>query len=129
MLIPIFRDAADLFDSTEEQLEFMDDFGFDAGRKLVLKELNQFSVAAESHLRDGEIEDAIACFLRSKERAGQNRAVGCILGGLWTQAFGAELSDRSRGLLTLAEGIPPDHISSEEQHQVSADPIRSFCRY
>lgn len=113
------RKAERLFDSHDEQLEFMDDFGFDIGRKSLLKRLKQYTKAAELHLRDGEVEDAMRCFLKSDELVSRKRAVACILEGLWAQAFGAKLNERSQSLLQLLEGLSMEDVSVEEKHQVS----------
>ncbi|KAF9509961.1 hypothetical protein BS47DRAFT_108769 [Hydnum rufescens UP504] len=54
--------AGELFDTTDELLEYMDSWGFDTARKSVLKKLGNFASAAELHLRDGETLEAAECF-------------------------------------------------------------------
>ena len=91
----------------------MNDYGFSAAQKVVLKKLGRFDLAAELHLRHGETREAAETWLQSGSASSRKQAVSCLLDGLWSQAFGAELSPDGRALFTLLKGmavvdLPPD---------------------
>lgn len=95
----------------------MDDCGFDTARKTILKQLGKYSEAAEIHLRDGEIEEAVDCFLESEDPRSHHQAAHCLLQGLWVQAFGANLDHRWQSLLPRLERLNHTDLSLDEKRQ------------
>ncbi|OSX68102.1 hypothetical protein POSPLADRAFT_1165650 [Postia placenta MAD-698-R-SB12] len=76
--------ARELFESDEEALEFMDDYGLDVVQTIYLVELKRFSEAAEIHLAEGRTFDAIKTFLQDKDNLNSVRsACQCLLDALW----------------------------------------------
>lgn len=78
------RRARELFESDEEALEFMDDYGLDVVQTIYLVELKRFTEAAEIHLAEGRTFDAIKTFLQDKDNLKSVRsACQCLLDALW----------------------------------------------
>ncbi|KAF9818499.1 hypothetical protein IEO21_02737 [Rhodonia placenta] len=76
--------ARELFESDEEALEFMDDYGLDVVQTIYLVELKRFTEAAEIHLAEGRTFDAIKTFLQDKDNLKSVRsACQCLLDALW----------------------------------------------
>ena len=78
------RRASSLFDSSDDVLEFMEDYGFDVARTTLLEQLGRLSEAAELHLAEGRVVRAIELFLRDNvDRSARRRAEECLLDGFW----------------------------------------------
>ncbi|KAJ7051208.1 hypothetical protein C8F01DRAFT_1237408 [Mycena amicta] len=76
--------AQDLFDSFEEQLEYLEDRGLDVARATLLVDLGRYSDAAEVHLEEGRAFEAIKLFLRDRtNETAIRRGIECVLQGLW----------------------------------------------
>nr|GAT46622.1 predicted protein [Mycena chlorophos] len=75
--------AKDLFDSFEEQLEYLEDRGLDDARASLLESLGRYSDAAQVHLEEGRTVEAIKLFLRDlTDDASVRRGIDCVLQGL-----------------------------------------------
>ena len=109
-LPPSSSKAKQLFDSVEEQLEYLEDFDLDFSKAAVLENLGKFQDAAEIHLAEGRTTEAIRLFLIDKgneESIARGRT--CILQGLWEKASfntrGLNRSEQVVELLKLASSV------------------------
>ncbi|KAI9068145.1 hypothetical protein FKP32DRAFT_1672451 [Trametes sanguinea] len=76
--------ARDLFESDEEILEYMDDYGLDMARASFLERLGRYEDAAEFHLSEGDVFEAIRLLtLDRKDSRLVKKAMHCLLDGLW----------------------------------------------
>ncbi|KAK0506583.1 hypothetical protein EDD18DRAFT_36674 [Armillaria luteobubalina] len=76
--------ARELFDSIEEEVEYLEERDLDLALVDVLVGEGRFSEAAELHYSEGRKEQAIELFLRQTEdKAALRRAQECILEELW----------------------------------------------
>ncbi|KAK0232752.1 hypothetical protein IW262DRAFT_1259998, partial [Armillaria fumosa] len=76
--------ARELFDSVEEEVEYLEERDLDLALVDVLVREGRFSEAAELHYSEGRKEPAIELFLRQTEdKAALRRAQECILEELW----------------------------------------------
>ena len=107
---PFSSKAKQLFDSVEEQLEYLEDFDLDSSKAAVLENLGKFQDAAEIHLAEGRTTEAIRLFLIDKSNE-ESIARGriCILQGLWEKASfhtrGLNRSEQVVELLKLASSV------------------------
>ncbi|TBU42438.1 hypothetical protein BD309DRAFT_866309 [Dichomitus squalens] len=78
------RKAMELFESDDDALEYMDDYGLDLAQAQFLEDTGRFEEAANVHLREGNTLEAIRVLSmdRSNE-ASLKRALDCLLDGLW----------------------------------------------
>ncbi|EPQ56620.1 P-loop containing nucleoside triphosphate hydrolase protein [Gloeophyllum trabeum ATCC 11539] len=60
------KQAATLFDSVEDELCFMEDFGFDDVRADVLESMDKHAEAAAIHLEEGQLFDGIRLLLKDR---------------------------------------------------------------
>jgi hypothetical protein len=102
----------------------MDSWGFDTARKTVLKKLGNFASAAELHLRDGETLEAAECFIKSADPSDQQRAISCILGGLWTQTFNNDFTAEASSLYKILEAMPLGSPSDADRAEVCEEYYR-----
>ncbi|PCH33046.1 hypothetical protein WOLCODRAFT_62498 [Wolfiporia cocos MD-104 SS10] len=114
------KQARQLFESDEEALEYMDDFGLDIARVTLLEELGRFAEAAQLRLQEGRILEAIRLFMKDSTSADSvHRASLCLLDGLWRGlplgvSPNSELATsnvRLQELIPLANQV---HISDED---------------
>ncbi|KAF4623894.1 hypothetical protein D9613_001576 [Agrocybe pediades] len=108
-----------LFSSTKEQLVYLEDFDLDASRAALLEQLGQFQEAAQIHLQEGRIREAIRLYLQdSSDDASLHRGITCILQGLWERAsFGVTSIHQIQevvDLLNQAERIQLKDIYTDE---------------
>ncbi|QRW07577.1 P-loop nucleoside triphosphate hydrolase [Ceratobasidium sp. AG-Ba] len=75
--------AAELFEDVEEQLEYMEDYGFDAARIHVLEAYKRYGDAAGVALGEHNILECIRLLLRSGDEELSAQALGHALRGLW----------------------------------------------
>ena len=118
---PSSSKAKQLFDSVEEQLEYLEDFDLDFSKAAVLENLGKFQDAAEIHLAEGRTTEAIRLFLIDKgneESIARGRT--CILQGLWEKA-----SFNTRGLNRSEEVVELLKLASNFSAQSKAivDPV------
>ncbi|KAK0232768.1 hypothetical protein IW262DRAFT_22523 [Armillaria fumosa] len=85
--------ARELFDSVEEEVEYLEEKDLDVALADVLVEEGRFSEAAELHYSEGRKEQAIKLFLlQTEDKAALRRAQECILEELWNRiSFGVDL--------------------------------------
>lgn len=105
-----YSKVTQLFNSVDEELEYLEDFDLDISKAAVLEKLHRYDDAAEIHLREGRTLEAIRLLLmdRNNQTAIQ-RGNACILRGLWEHvSFGVKKFCRPEEvsqLLTLASKI------------------------
>ncbi|PBL01521.1 hypothetical protein ARMGADRAFT_984178 [Armillaria gallica] len=87
--------ARGLFDSVEEEVEYLEERDLDLALADVLVDEGRFSEAAELHYLEGRKEQAIELFLRqTDDKAALRRAQECILEELWHRiSFGVDPND------------------------------------
>ncbi|KAK0245294.1 hypothetical protein EDD85DRAFT_13428 [Armillaria nabsnona] len=86
------KKAHQLFDSLEEELEYLEERALDNARAVLLETMGRFSEAAELHYSMGRREAAIELFLRETDnKDALPRAEECILEELWRRiSFGVD---------------------------------------
>ncbi|KAJ3777202.1 hypothetical protein FB446DRAFT_718464 [Lentinula raphanica] len=78
--------AGSLFDTLDDQLEYLEDRDMDIARAALLVAHGRTREAAELHLAEGRILEAIDFFIRDTDTDRENsarRAAECVLDGLW----------------------------------------------
>lgn len=114
-----YSQAGHLFDSVAEQLDYMEQYGFEVARKTFYKNIGDFKSAGELHLRDGERGEAATCFLQSADPQSRGLAIACVTDGLRGVAFGSDFDENSRNLLQLLDDVPAEEVPSEQKVEVS----------
>ncbi|KAG7450801.1 uncharacterized protein BT62DRAFT_928080 [Guyanagaster necrorhizus] len=86
------KKAHQLFDSLEEELEYLEERDLDIALADLLETMGRLSEAAELHYSEGRREEAIELFLREAENENAlRRAQECILAELWHRiSFGMD---------------------------------------
>ncbi|PBK77543.1 hypothetical protein ARMSODRAFT_949477 [Armillaria solidipes] len=86
------KKAHQLFDSLEEELEYLEERDLDIALAELLETMGRLSEAAELHYSEGRREEAIELFLRETENKNAlRRAQECILEELWHRiSFGVD---------------------------------------
>ncbi|KAG8719695.1 hypothetical protein FRC08_002227 [Ceratobasidium sp. 394] len=85
-----YERAAGLFDDVEEQLDYMEDYGFDAARIHVLEHHKRYGDAAEVALRDYDLLECIRLLSCSGDRDLLRQALSHAIRGLWiTMPYGS----------------------------------------
>ncbi|KAL7285962.1 hypothetical protein ACG7TL_001077 [Trametes sanguinea] len=87
--------ARDLFESDEEILEYMDDYGLDMARASLLERLGRYEDAADFHLSEGNVFDAIRLLkLDRSNRRLVSKAMHYLLDELWRRLpFGTSVTN------------------------------------
>ncbi|KAH6917673.1 hypothetical protein BKA70DRAFT_1178689 [Coprinopsis sp. MPI-PUGE-AT-0042] len=119
------KKAQKLFDSVEEQLEYLEDnVLLDECHAEVLVELGRYQEAADVHLAEGRTLEAIQTLLldeASEESA--KRANTCILQGLWQKvSFTLKIRKESEGalkMLGLAAKMNVNFLTPSEKDEVT----------
>jgi hypothetical protein len=121
-----YSKASELFTSSEEQLQFTEDYDFDLARAVLLERLGRYSDAAELHLAEGRTLEGIQLLLRDPtQRTSVLWGQECILHGLWQRvSFGMDLasvqSDQNfHQLLKLSEQILSSSLEGIDRNEVS----------
>ena len=122
------RKANQLFDSIEDELEYLEDFDLDDSRALLLENLGKFGDAADIHLAEGRTLEAIRLLLMDKDNEHSiRRGYHCILQGLWEKvSYGVKGLDRIEQvvqLLKLASSLKFSVIDSLDTDEVRASSI------
>lgn len=120
---PSLSKANQLFDSIEDELEYLEDFDLDVSRALLLQKMGKFEDAADIHLAEGRTLDAITLLLMDKNNEHSiRRGYHCILQGLWEKvSFGVKDLDRIEQvvrLLELASSLKVSDIESLDIDEV-----------
>jgi len=80
----MYRKASRLFSDTEEELEFVRDCDLDIAEVNILVERGQFLEAANLHIRENRMLDAVEVLLKDKaSKEASLRASQSLLGALW----------------------------------------------
>ncbi|EPQ61193.1 hypothetical protein GLOTRDRAFT_135727 [Gloeophyllum trabeum ATCC 11539] len=121
------EEAVKLFPSSDESLDFMENYGFDDARASLLERMGRYAEAAELHLSEGRVADAIGTFLRERtdERAA-HRAKQCLVDCLWQNlSFGRSnetehsVAIPTKMLLQWAMQIDPAVVRRTNRDEVS----------
>lgn len=123
----LHRQATELFDDIEEQLEYMEDYGFDAARIHVLELHKRFADAAAVALSERNILECVRLLLCSHEGSLIRQAVVHGIHGLWTLlpygATGPQINNPAiSSLLQRLSTIDANLLDEHEQRQVGAEP-------
>lgn len=116
--------AKTLFDSVEEQLEYLEDnVLLDDCHAAVLAELGRFQEAADIHMEEGRPLEAIKVLLEDKGNSeSTTRANTYILRGLWQNtSFSHKIKDTdtdSIELLALASQVDTSLLSPSQRDEV-----------
>lgn len=120
-----YSKAKTLFDSVEEQLEYLEDnVLLDDCHAAVLTELGRYQEAADIHMEEGRPLDAIKVLLEDKGNSESTaRANAYILRGLWQNtSFSHKIKDTDTDaikLLALTSKVEPSLLSPSQQDEVS----------
>ncbi|KAI0656844.1 hypothetical protein C8Q70DRAFT_1158814, partial [Cubamyces menziesii] len=89
------RKARELFETDEEILEYMDDYGLGVARASYLEELGRYEDAADIYLSEGNILHAIRLLTMDRGNAELvKKAMHCLLDGLWRHLpFGSVVNE------------------------------------
>ena len=98
-LTQVFRKAKCLFSSIKEQLEFARDCDLDVAEASILVERGQFFEAADLHIRENRILDAVGVLLKNKtSNEAMRRASQSLLDALWSVlSFGVLPTELDKG--------------------------------
>ncbi|CAE6419472.1 unnamed protein product, partial [Rhizoctonia solani] len=115
-----YQKASELFEDVEEQLEYMEDFGFDAARIHVLELHNRFVDAASVALQERNTLEGVRLLLLSSEDKDKQQAGKHAIQGLWTLLpYGAPVTPSNEKvvgeLLRQLSTIEPKFIIEGEQ--------------
>ena len=95
------RKARGLFSSPEEELEFVRDCDLDIAEVNILISRGQFFEAADLHIRENRMLDAVQVLLKDKtSKEAMQRASQGLLGVLWS---------------ALSFGVLPNELNTESQ--------------
>ncbi|KAF6765917.1 hypothetical protein DFP72DRAFT_996790 [Ephemerocybe angulata] len=120
-----FAKAKTLFDTVEEQLEYLEDnILLDDCHAAVLADLGRYQEAADIHIEEGRTMDAIRVLLEDKEnRESIRRANDYILRGLWqNNSFSQKIKDSDTdalALLELASKLDASLLSPTQKAEIS----------
>lgn len=108
----------------EEQLEYMEDFGFDVARIHVLELHKRHLDAANVALHDGDILECVRLLLCSNEPDHIQQAMEHALWGLWTLLPYASPSDATNhsnvtSLLSQISAVDLQMMDEKTRRQVS----------
>lgn len=126
ILILVPRKAHQLFETVEEEIEYLEDRNLDLAHVDLLLLHGRNMEAARLHLREGRILQAVDIFLRDKENreASMQRAHDCILEGLWALLpFGVSMSavnsEDVDALLSRSEFLDQGLLSKNDHDEAS----------
>ena len=100
----IFRKARALFESDEDFLELLDEYGFE--KAPVLEILGRYVEAGHLRAAAGEIVVAIRLFSRGGDH---DRAAQCLCDAFWEHLpYNTPVTDRNRAQIRVLEKVLPD---------------------
>lgn len=126
------RQAGSLFDTVDDQLEYLEDRDMDIARAVLLVTHGRTREAAELHLAEGRILEAIDYFLQDTDTDHENsarRATECILDGLWRKLTFSVPPDQMTEdfdfvkLFQLAKKIDQSSLTPNSRDEVSIDRV------
>ncbi|KAG9122802.1 hypothetical protein FRC07_000653, partial [Ceratobasidium sp. 392] len=116
-----YERAAELFDNVEEQLDYMEDYGFDAARIHVLEHHKRYGDAAEVAFREHNILESIRLLSCSGDEDLLRQALSQAIRGLWmTMPYGSTGSQIDNPVVTsLLEQLSKLDLKalSEDEHR------------
>ena len=118
----IYRKTVTLFETLEEGMEFIEDYGSNGSRADILEKMGRYSEAADIQMLEGNIGSAVRLFLLAKNVESSRQAAHCVLSRLWELfSFGAPLgiNDEALELLRLCSKVDQSHLTPLASTQVS----------
>ena len=115
----------ELFDSQEDGLEFMEDFGFETAKASFLEKIGRIHEAADVYFREGQTEEAIGLLLNDNNRQDSlARAVDYLRTSLWNQyPFGIDAQEEDEAgrakALHLIQKVDKTKLDEEIAAEVS----------
>ncbi|KAI0762352.1 hypothetical protein C8Q74DRAFT_1336826 [Fomes fomentarius] len=88
--------ARELFETDEEALEYMDDFGLNIARASLLEKLGKYAEAAELLFEEGNTLEAVRLLTLDRDNEeSMKRAIEFVLSGLWSAlSFGVSVTEQ-----------------------------------
>ncbi|QRW07579.1 P-loop nucleoside triphosphate hydrolase [Ceratobasidium sp. AG-Ba] len=125
------RQAAELFDDVNEQLDYMDDFGFDSGSIHVLKLQKRYGDAAEVALKEHDLLGCIELLALSNETVHHRQAIAHALRGLWLALpYGSDRTQTNNSTIkSLLEHLERSltAMNEDEKRQARRQPEALLC--
>jgi hypothetical protein len=125
-LISVPRKAHQLFETVEEEIEYLEDRNLDLAHVDLLLLHGRNMEAAQLHLGEGRILQAVDIFLRDKDNreVSMQKAHDCILEGLWALLpFGVSRStvnsEEVDALLSRSELLDQGLLSKNDHDEAS----------
>ncbi|KAG8752687.1 hypothetical protein FRC12_011837, partial [Ceratobasidium sp. 428] len=118
-----YEKASELFEDIEEQLEYMDDYGFDVARIHVLEHHKRYADAAEVALQEHNLLECIRLLSASGENHLLRQALTRAIHGLWiTMPYGSTGSQLNNpavaSLLEQLSKLDLEMLREDERRQV-----------
>ncbi|KIK71556.1 hypothetical protein GYMLUDRAFT_33762 [Collybiopsis luxurians FD-317 M1] len=120
------QQAGALFDSLDDQLEYLEDRDMDIARAALLVAHGRAREAAELHLAEGRVLEAIDFFIQDAESEDSTRrAAECILEGFWRQLTFALTPEDLAGdsvlskLFDFAKRIKQSSLSPSHRNEIA----------
>ncbi|KAL0571720.1 hypothetical protein V5O48_010244, partial [Marasmius crinis-equi] len=133
--------GCELFEPSEDPLEYLEDRLLSGAMGDVLVAALRHDEAAELHLSEGRILEAIELFLQSPSESSSRRAGECVLEALWqvlpfgTGALEAIADPNTARVLNFASNLSTDHLDVNGRqellmlrHILSQEPDRTALR-
>lgn len=120
----VSRQASELFDNVEEQLEYMEEHGFGLARAHVLEHHGRYDRAAEVAFHGNDVVEGIRLLLCSDNAKSIRQAVDRALRALWTMlpfgTYGNKLENSAIGsLIQHLKGADMRILDRNDTHQAS----------
>lgn len=110
----VHRKATDLFESTDEALEFLEDTPFDVEKAFLLESAGKVCEAAELYRNDRPLHAAYLFLQDVDSERSVNRARECLLSGMWKVfAYGARIEDIGSGTVAAYLKLSTDFVNSD----------------
>jgi hypothetical protein len=123
--------ATELFETTKDALEFVEDYDFDVARAELLEATGKINDAGEVHLAKGRPLNAIQVFLKKpNDPYCMQRASDTVLGGLWTCLSFGVLPKTSKSDGTVKQLLAAAaHLNAEIIEPRELDEVRCRCLF
>lgn len=125
----VFRKASCLFSNAEEQLEFARDCDLDIAEVTILVERGQYFEAADLHIRENRMLDAVEVLLKNRtSKEAMRRASQSLLDALWDViSFGVipveldkESQDKLKRMVQLIKQLDQSSLDKKTQLEVGS---------